>query len=313
VLAAAVTWAALNAAVAHGQGRSLGPLPQSLDTFQSVYPDQPRAYGGDTGVAFIDSALPRGQVRTRFDGIFENRQPTRAEWFQAKGGLPLSPGPPLLETRVDALELMAYGEVALFPTFSTFMETPLRLVNPQMNENEGGFGDLNLGFKWGFYSTSTLLTTFQFRAYLPTAGKPSLGTDHVSLEPALLVNYRVLDFMTLEGELRYWAPIGGTDFAGDVVRYGVGLTYWGRSATQIWITPVVEAVGWTILDGKSLVVHGPSAWEVREAGGQTIVNVNAGLRIGFGSSAELYGGYGRSVTGHSWFKDMFRVEFRVLF
>mgnify|MGYP006206224177 CR=1 FL=1 len=34
----------------------------------------------------------------------------------------------------------------------------------------------------------------------------------------------------------------GTDFAGDVARYGLGLTYWGRSATQIWITPVIEAV-----------------------------------------------------------------------
>ena len=46
-------------------------------------------------------------------------------------------------------------------------------------------GDMNLGFRWAFWAQRDLVATLQLRGYLPTATRPSLGTDHVSLEPHL--------------------------------------------------------------------------------------------------------------------------------
>ena len=48
------------------------------------------------------------------------------------------------------------------------------------------------------------------RPTIPTASSPALGTDHVSVEPAILANWRITNFLTLEGDFRYWVPIGGT-------------------------------------------------------------------------------------------------------
>src|SRR5262245_20712198 len=89
-LAAFVGWLALAApALAQGAGASGG--------------------GGltdcDTSVGYIDSAIPRNWLRIRFDAGYLNRQPTRAEFFYAQGGLPGSPGPPLPERNIDSQEL----------------------------------------------------------------------------------------------------------------------------------------------------------------------------------------------------------------
>ncbi|HEX5271380.1 MAG TPA: hypothetical protein VFW33_12865, partial [Gemmataceae bacterium] len=76
-----------------------------------------------------------------------------------------------------------------------------------------------------------------------------LGNDHVSLEPALLVWKPVGERFGLEGELRYWAPVGGTNFAGDIVRYGVGAHYDLARVGGVLLTPTLTFVGWTVLGG----------------------------------------------------------------
>jgi hypothetical protein len=236
------------------------------------------------------------------------------------------------------MEYSAYLELALTENLSGFIEAPIRSVNFSVFPEETGFGDLNAGFKAAFINNYDRVATFQFRTYFPTGeGDRGLGTEHVSLEPALLVYQRLSDRWIAEGEFRYWIPIGGSDYAGDVIRYGVGLTYVLVDNGRFRILPVAEVVGWTVLDGKEtdpdLAVPptppgpgGPGSpgdplAVVEDASGDTIVNGKLGVRFGFGrasepgliSGSELYVGYGRALTGEVWYKDIIRIEYRMPF
>src|SRR5260370_39000143 len=102
------------------------------------------------------------------------------------------------------------------------MTTPLRFVDADVNKDPWGLGDSDLGGKWAFLHTADLLTTFQFRVIIPTGVNNALGNNHVTLKPALLPNYYLLEALTVEGAVRYWSPIGGTDCAGDIRRHGCG-------------------------------------------------------------------------------------------
>jgi hypothetical protein len=267
--------------------------------------------GKESTVGYIDSALPRNTFRLRFDAAYDFERPTRAEFFWART---VNPGVPRPETRVDYQDLSSYLEVLVAPRLSLFVEGPYRFLNPQVNANTSGFSDMNAGFKWAFVDLPAWTATFQLRTYIPTGDAArGLGTNHVSLEPALLVNRCVSDKFRLEGELRNWAPIGGTDFAGDIIRYGLGASYGRRNPDGFWATPVLEFVGWTVLGGKESVAQSPTLFAVQSAAGNTIVNMKVGLRFGFGTRTDFYAGYGRALTGATWYTDTFRVEFRLLF
>lgn len=268
----------------------------------------------DSSVGYIDSAIPASQLRARYDSAYKNNRPNRAEFFYAKGA-PTGPGLPLPETSVDYETLEAYLEYAFSSRFSGFFTAPARFLSPEVNTPEDGFGDLDTGFKYAFQRTADAVTTFQLRAFAPT-GNPNrgLGTNHVSLEPALLMYRKLSDRIRYEGEFRYWVPIGGTDFAGDVIRYGAGLSYGERPPDKLWLTPVAEIVGWTVLSGKESATFFPGATPVvMNAAGDTIVNAKAGVRVGCGERANLYFGYGRALTGDVWYKNLYRLEFRLAF
>jgi hypothetical protein len=267
----------------------------------------------DSTVGYIDSALLGNQFRLRFDAAYDDTRPTRAEFFYPKGGA-TGPGLPSPETKVDYQELSNYLELHALPRLSVFIETPVRFIDPEINANHYGFGDLNAGFKYAFFEDRDTVATFQFRTYVPTGGaREGLGTDHVSLEPALLFFHRLAPCWTLEGEFRHWIPIGGTDFAGNIIRYGAGLSYGQRRADSWWLSPVVEIVGWTVLDGKELASIAPGTFAVESARGDTIVNAKAGFRLGLGDRAEFYTGYGYALTHDTWYRDIWRFEFRFFF
>src|SRR5262249_49342513 len=205
----------------------------------------------------------------RYDAAYNSNRPNRAEFFYAKG-FPGGPGVPLPETSVDYQDLSAYLEVAACERFSAFVELPVRFLNPEINRDTAGLADMYAGFKYAFWQSDCRMATFQLRTYTPTgAASQGLGTRHVSLEPALLVFLPFGERLTFEGELRYWIPIGGTDFAGDVIRYGVGLSYAVFQNCNWRVAPVAEFVGWTALGGKETVPPG----FVEDAAGDTIVNV----------------------------------------
>jgi hypothetical protein len=264
---------------------------------------------GQSSVSFIDSSVPRNTLRLRLDLGYQMAQPMRADYFLAKGGALFTPGLPKPEPILHSYqELTTYAEWAPLPFFSGFIETPVRWINPQVNNNTYGYGDINFGFKLCTWNSEDFLATIQLRFFDPTAQRPGLGTDHWTFEPAFLLMWRPYDNIILEGDVRYWAPLGGTDFASDVIRYGVGISL-GQANPSFWIKPVVEAVGWTVRGGHGLFVVSPDVAYVQSAA-DTIVNGYVGVRFGWGNVFDCYAGYGHCFTGSTWSRDFVRLEVR---
>lgn len=265
-----------------------------------------------TNVGIIDPSLPMTMARLRFDDSFHIPRPTRAEFIQPKPGILGGRGQFYPETNLAYQDLLTYGELAWVPFFSTFIELPYRWLNPDINGNSSGYGDMSYGLKLCTWSADDLVATLQFRLYNPT-GTNGRGTGHWSAEPALLGAWRITDAFLLEGEFRYWTPLSGSDFAGDVLRYGLGLSYGQRDPSGFWFAPVLEGVGWSVLNGKTMVASSATDFFVEDAAGQTIFNGYLGLRLGLGSHLDGYLGYGRCFTGNSWQRDFVRVEMRLLY
>lgn len=285
----------------------------SLSYGQDSDPDAPLV--GGSGVGYIDIAPVVTQFRFRYEATYNNEQPARAEFFWAIDG-PFGPGPGP-ETRIDYQDFSPYLEVLLVDGLSVFGELPVRLLEGEIQDNTGGLADLNVGFKYALIQNEDRFATFQLRTYAPSGDTArGLSTDHVSLEPGVLFLCRLSDLLTIEGELKDWIAVGGTDeFAGNVLRYGLGgsvLLVNGQEAGYGQFLGVTEFVGWTVLEGDSVVTTSPTNSIVRDAEGDTIVNVKLGIRWVL-DRFSLYTGYGRALTGQSWYDDVLRVEGRLVF
>ena len=266
----------------------------------------------DSFAGFIDPAVPRNNIGLRFEGLYTISQPMRAEYLFAKGGMPGTNGFALPETNVNTLELTSFAECSFTPWFSAFIEAPYRWVNPDVNGNVNGAGDMRYGLKLCTWSSDSFIATIQLRVYEPTAANGTLGTTHWSVEPGLLAAYNITSSLHLEGELRYWTAIGGSDFAGDFLRYGLSLSY-GQRTQGFWFAPVGEVIGWSILGGKTMVASSAESYVIQNAAGQFIFDAYLGVRCGFGKNVDLFLGYGRAVTGEYWNRDTYRFELRFLF
>jgi hypothetical protein len=230
----------------------------------------------------------------------------------------------MAQPRINYQEVATYLEYAPTQNFSGFIELPARFVQNTFGPGASGWSDLNLGFKYALVAQPNEYYTFQFRTYCPTgAPNEGLGTGHVSLEPGFLVFQRLTDRLYFDGEFRDWIPVGGSNFAGNVLRYGVGLSYNFVVTDHFRIAPVNEIVGWTILNGKEYVISNPNG--PLQVNGQTIVNEKIGIRMGIGNynrpggatplndRHSLYVGYGRCITGDAWYRDTFRLEYNFWF
>jgi hypothetical protein len=277
-------------------------------------------------VGYIDPAIPRTLIRVRYDDMLNDNRPDRAEFLFAKfgffstpasasiAGVPPDPnakGPLGPDGDVNWQELSTYLELAFDHKFSVFVDLPVRFVHPLGDPRHAGFGDMSAGIKYAFLYQEHQIATFQLRTYIPTGDSAEwLGNNHVSLEPGLLYFRGLTNRLSLEGELKDWIPIGGSNFAGNIVNYGLGLSYRVWDRCKFKVSPVVEFVGWTVLDGKESVVFSPTMVQVKEAGGDTIINAKAGVRLFCGDHSDFYVGYGRALTGDVWYKDIFRLEYR---
>jgi hypothetical protein len=260
-------------------------------------------------------------VRLNLDAAWDNPTPDRAEYFQGKSGVfrtapapftdPDAPGPAMLETNVDYQDIRGYLEVAIGPIFSGFVELPYRFIDPERNHDTSGFADMNAGFKAALLAADEDYLTFQLTTYFPTGDADrGLGTSHLTVEPALLFYERYTDRLAFYGELRYWIPIDGTNFAGEIVRYGVGTGYdlgYGRGTSER-VTALVELVNWTITHGGVFNGNNPLAG-VQDVADDTIVNLVGGLRytLGTGSFAATWS---RSLSDPVWSEDLLRLEYR---
>lgn len=265
---------------------------------------------------YLDNPVPVTEFRLRYTSAYDDNRPDRAEFFYGKCGCfrlagldPHAPGPPLVETKLDYQDVSGYLEYAASNRLSGFVEVPYRFLNPQVNANTNGLADMNAGFKFAAVAEPDQYLTFQFRTYIPTGdAERGLGTDHVSLEPSLLFLKKFGERLSVQGQLEDWIPVGGTDFAGNVINYGIGASYDVYNNGCLRIAPVIEFVGWTVLGGKELTQFGA----IQDASGETIVNGKFGLRFWYGQST-FYAGYGHALTGTFWYKDIVRVEYGLHF
>lgn len=268
----------------------------------------------DSGAGYIDNAIVGHVFRFRYDASYNNPQPGRAEFFwPVAGGFGPGPGP---DPSVDYQDFSAYLELLMLPRLSVFIEAPARLLNPELRDNTAGLGDSNVGFKYAIVQDKCTTTTAQFRVYVPTGdGDRGLGTDHASLEPALLHYRRLTDRLAFFAELRDWIAVGGTpNFAGNVLRYGLGTSYRLSDCDACRpLSVVFETVGWTVLEGATgITTFPPLRTQFASAVGDTIVNAKVGFRWQLTPDTDLYAGYGHALTRETWYEDNFRIELRWL-
>ena len=282
----------------------------------------------DSQVGYIDSAIVGTNIRFRFDAAYDFDEPDRAEFFYSTwttfGGEtdPATIGP---NDSVDNQAFSLYYEQALGCRFSLFVQAAALLNSPSgvpgPGPNTQGFGDMIAGAKFVAWQRCNQQLTFQLKNYIPTGeANKWLTAGHYSIEPGILYFNRLNRRWTLEAELRDWIPIGGADgpaggprepYAGNVLRYGAGLSYNWIDNCSLTVRPVVEVVGWSVLDGQKFAF--PANAPV-DADGDQIINLKIGTRIsraaGWGG---LYIGYGTALTDEAWYNDILRVDYRFVF
>jgi hypothetical protein len=265
----------------------------------------------DTNAGFIDPASPWNVLRLRFDAAWNMNRPTRSEYFltcslnNRRGGLNVP------ESRVDYQQLSLYGEWAILPQFSMFIDAPLRFINPQINTDETGPSDLSIGFKLLGVQTHTFTGSFEFVTTAPTGQRSTgLGTGHTSLSAAILTNWQPLHKLILEGSFTVWMPLDDSRYGGEMLMYAIAVSYGDHPPGEFWVAPVFELTGWTAIRGLEQVTYSITDYSLKPAEGDTIVNSNLGVRVGFGLVGDVYAGYSRSLTGERWYKDLWRVEVR---
>jgi hypothetical protein len=296
-----------------GMGGSTSTTTQYVNNQSNAAQNAPAAPDCDSNVSFLDSAAPQSQVRLIIDAFYNDRRPTRNEYIFPKSGAPGDPSWWVPEKRVDWQELKSYVEAAFASQMSVFFSVPTRFVNPDVNPNDWGVGDVNLGFKYAFVQTGGLALTGQLTGTIPMRTSTGLSSDHFSVEPAFLFYLRPIAWLAVEGEVKYWVPVTGTDFAGQLFDYGISLSFLERSYTDFWFCPVVELEAWTMINGKEMVVFPDGNSAVHSTAGETICNVDVGVRFGFGDNGDIYIGGGHSLTESAWAEYYWRVEFRVRF
>lgn len=315
----------------------------------------------ESTAGYIDNAIIGSQIRIRSDAAFHMDAPDRAEFFYARyNGLnnnnPLNngPGPLSVVANLNFQQLYLRAEYAPIKRFSFFAEVPFRWIQPQLtvnntsnkgslspNVNSAGLSDVAAGFKWAAVASSNQYLTFQLQAHFPSGNASAgLGTNHYSVEPALLYYRRLSDRVALEAEVGDSHPIGGSNcqqpctdtgnplvapapppvaggFAGDVFFYGVGPSYVLYRGEHVRIAPVIELVGWRVLGGLQTNcvpnVLNCTNQEGASADGINIVNLKVGARTSIGSHNSFYVGFGHVVTHSRWYQEIVRAEYRYSF
>ena len=307
-----------------------------------------RRSAGSSNVGYVDNAIVGNQLQLRYDFATGVNRPDRAEFIYAKCGCYRelgvdsgAPGPvfglgggdplttPFIIAGFDYHEVALDVEYALHERFSLFAEGAYRWLDYTPPGSSSGIVDVRVGFKIALVAEDTRYLTFQWGTYIPSGkARNGLGTDHVSLEPALLYHQEVSERVKVEGELRYWLPIGGStalgtgaafdpaeDFSAGVVRYGLGLGYDVSPDSPVRFTPVIEVVGWTVTGGIATATTDGTLSTVsfEDAGGTTIVNVKVGARFGVRENDAIFVGLGEALTSDVWYERVLRAEYRLVF
>jgi outer membrane putative beta-barrel porin/alpha-amylase len=283
-------------------------------------------------VGYIDDSSISNKFRVRFDIGTDLEAPDRAEFFYAKCGCyqdlprtnpnydPDAPGPrPGVLSKANFNEYHIFGEYALNGRFSLVGNLPIRSLKPQefvpgtgSFGDSSGIGDLRFGAKLSLASDSTSQITLQVMALTPTGdSEQGLGTHHWSIDPSILYSTQLGERANIEAVFGTVLPTDGSaglpttspdKFAGKVIYYGVGPSVDVYTNGITHVAPVVELVGWHVVDGFSTSAGGP-------ANGTDIFNIKIGGRIAAGPNS-IYVGWGKALTDSAWYDQILRFEYR---
>ena len=283
-------------------------------------------------VGYIDDSSISNSFRVRFDSGSDIKGADRAEFFYAKCGCyrdlppgnaaydPNAPGPgPGVLTSADYTEFHVFGEYALNPRIAVLGNLPIRSLKPQSFVpgtgsfgDQSGLGDIRAGVKLGMATDASSQITLQVMAFMPTGeSEKGLGTNHWSIDPAVLYNTDLGEHASLEAEFGTVLPTDGSagvptsspdKFSGKVIHYGVGPSVDVYNKGDARLAAVVELFGWHIVDGFS-------TFENMEANGMNIVNLKLGGRMAFGKNS-IYVGWGKALTDITWYDQILRFEYR---
>jgi hypothetical protein len=265
----------------------------------------------------IDTTQPLSNFRIRYDSVYNLTFPDRSEYFWAAAG---SKGP-APERSVDYQDFRFQQELAT-ENFSTAIDVPIRILNPEFNGNNAGVGDIGLttklvmlnGNEWQM--TQITRTTFN-----NGNAKKGLGTGHVSIAPGMLFRYKWNDLTYVHSEIELSFPIAGDPvFSAPVLKYGFGLSHLYYDSDEFAIIQTLEFVNIWFLDGnKTLPPLGPVPPNPFPAqvdiDGEGAFNLVHGLRFVCDTGGDLglveygiAGGLGIGSTG--WYTGQLAADLR---
>jgi hypothetical protein len=260
----------------------------------------------------IDITQPFGNFLLRADAAYNLTKPDRAEFFWARPGR----GPVLPETGVAYQDFhfrMENGGDA----FSLATDIPIRLLNPDVNGNNGGIGDIQLVQKTRLMNGERWQMTQILRTIFNSGNaRKGLGTGHVAMEPGLLCRFKWSELTYLHSELLIRFPIGGDPmYSAPAWTWGLGMsTVWYETDT-IALIPTLEFVNIWIIDGQVTPIGAVAPVDVR---GDGIFNLGPGLRMVWDTGGDLgvveFGGNAMLAVGSDgWYDALVRFDMRFVF
>lgn len=256
----------------------------------------------------LDTALTSPYMGFRIRSDRGMNAPDRLEYLWGKAGS--GPAP---ESRVDLIDTIYRTELGNEKA-GFISEMRMRSLDPTINPNTVGFGDMLVGGKLLVYeSTCTKVSTI-FLTHLNTGPeRKGLGRGHVALEPGVLAMRKWTDRTYLFGEWKYHVPLGATPgFAGDIFKTGWGIATIWHDTDCYAVIPMFEIQTHSFLFGGRTL---PDGTEVR-VDGTTAIDLYPGIRWTFNKSAvgayELGLSGGMSIADRDWFDSRMILELRWL-
>lgn len=262
-----------------------------------------------TGIAnaafWVESARPVTQTRYRWDMSFDVLYPDRAEFIWPAVGML---GPQTAPGSIMLHELSMYTEIAS-GNFSMFFDTPYRSYETNLDAHAAGFSDMSIGTKSVLFDCELLTIAFQFKTLLPVGlGLKGLGTQHVSLEPSLLLALNISPDTYMQAQISEWIPISAdANAAGAILHYHASLNQvLFRWQPAVPIIGTLEANGWSFQDG----TYTDAAQNVLPASGETYLSMGPGIRVVVCDKIDFGIGTAVSLTDQHWGEQSMRSEFR---
>lgn len=263
----------------------------------------PRWTGISNSSFWVESARPVTQFRYRWDMALGMQYPDRSEFVWPTVG---TLGPSAVPNSLTMHDLSMYSEIAS-GGFSIFTDMPYRSWNGD-GMGGAGFGDMSVGTKSVLFDCELMIVTFQFKTFIPIGmGFKGLGTQHVSLEPSLLMAINLSPDTSFQAQISEWIPIGALSGGGAVLHGHASLNHvLYRWQPAVPIIGTLEANSWSFQDG----TYTTPSLDVVQSSGETYVSAGPGVRVVVCDKIDFGIGTAFSLTDQHWGEQTLRSEFR---